>query len=446
MSLKRNIYIPIEVKLREYLPKLFFAYNAIKMNYRIYIGTKNEIFNLIKKKKNKGGIFFYKGGLGKKNADLIKKKCDLIAVMDEEIMPNMHKYMSKMSDKVFLSYLVKNRLNKRNVDKYYTSNKEINNAAKIVLKKKIDILPTGNLKTDLWRNENLYLHSNKIKKIKKEFKDFILFNSDFRYLHERSDYEENFDLSVYKSLKKDLKFIKTEMSNIKRFSKHLKITLIIRPHPIEDNKFWQKVIKKFKNIKLAPPTDDVIPYILASKGVLHNGCTTSNASIFFNKPTGYLIKDSNKFNKDYVIKDKLKYCFKISNSKNFNHWTNNLYKYRPLNSKNKKVFLKKINIQKKSVSAIVIKDLNNSKINKEEKIHITEDKINFFTKFLFKVRNEIKRVLNIEEKRLYISKIPTAITYLEAKKYLKMLNKISKRKEKFLVRQVKNNLIEIECS
>ena len=91
MSLKRNIYIPIEVKVREYLPRLFFAHNAMKMNYRIYIGAKNEIFNLIKKKKDKGGIFFYKGGLGKKNTDLIKKKCDLMAIMYEEIMPNMHK-------------------------------------------------------------------------------------------------------------------------------------------------------------------------------------------------------------------------------------------------------------------------------------------------------------------------------------------------------------------
>ena len=60
MSLKRNIYIPIEVKVREYLPKLFFAYNAIKMNYRIYIGTKKEIFNLIKKKKIREVFFFIK--------------------------------------------------------------------------------------------------------------------------------------------------------------------------------------------------------------------------------------------------------------------------------------------------------------------------------------------------------------------------------------------------
>ena len=98
------------------------------------------------------------------------------------------------------------------------------------------------------------------------------------------------------------------------------------------------------------------------------------------------------------------------------------------------------------MSDLVIKDLNNAKINKEEKIYMTEHKINYFMKFLFKVRNETKRFLNIEKKRHYISKIPSAITYLEAKKHLNALDKNSKRKKKFLVRQVKNNLIEIECS
>ena len=465
MSLKKNIYIPIEIKVREFVPKIFFAHKAAEKNYRIYIGSKDKILEIIEKKEKKGGIFFYKGGLNKDASNLIKKKCDLFAIMDEEIVPNMQKYMNKMSDQSFFSYIIKNRLDQNNADKYYTSNKEINNAAKKVLPNKTLSLPTGNLKIDLWKDGNLDLYAAKKKKIEKKFKNFIIFNSDIRYLHKKNDFEDSFDLDVFKSLKKDSKFIKTEMSNLKRFSKFKnenflflikllakvdknlkKIKLIIRPHPTEDINIWRTVTKSFKNIEICPPRDDVIPYILASKGVIHNGCTTSNASICLNKPTGYLVDNSNIYNKDYVVKNKLKYCFKISNSEDFIYWLNNLNKHKPLNYRNKESFFKKMNIQKESVSDLVIKDLSNSKVFKEKKIYIPKENINYFTEFLFKIKNKIKKILYTKKKRLYISKIPSAITHLEANKYIKILDKNDKRKEKTLIRQVKDNLIEIECS
>jgi len=465
MSLKKNIYIPIEIKVREFVPKVFFAHKAAKKNYRIYIGSKNRILEIIEKKEKKGGVFFYKGGLNKNASSLIKKKCDLFAIMDEEIVPNMQKYMYRMSDQSFFSYIIKNRLEQNNVDKYYTSNKEINNAAKKVLSNKTFSLSTGNLKIDLWKDKNLDLYAAKKKIIKKKFKNFIIFNSDIRYLHNKNDFEDNFDLDVYKSLKKDSRFIKKEMSSLKRFSKFKnknflflikllnnidknlkKIKLIIRPHPTEDINIWRIVTKNLKNIEISPPTDDVIPYILASKGVIHNGCTTSNASICLNKPTGYLIDNSNKYNKDYIVKNKLKYCFKISNSQDFIYWLNNLNKYKPLNDKNKRNFFKKMNIQKESVSDLVIKDLSNSQIFKEKKIYIPKENMNYFSEFLFKMKSIIKKTLYMKKKRFYISKIPSAITHLEANKYIKILDKNDKRKEKTLIRQVKNNLIEIECS
>ena len=255
------------------------------------------------------------------------------------------------------------------------------------------------------------------------------------------------------------------MSNLKRFSKFKyenflflikllkdvdknlkKIKLIIRPHPTEDINIWRVVTKSFRNIQISSPTDDVIPYILASKGVIHNGCTTSNASVSLNKPTGYLIDDSNKLNKDYVVRNKLKYCFKISSSQDLVYWLNNLNKHKPLNNSNKRSFFKTMNIQKKSVSDIVIKDLGNSKIFKEKKIYLSEESKSYLSKFFFKMKNCIKKTLYIKNKRFYLSKIPSAITHLEAKKYIKILNKINKRSEKTLVRQVKDNLIEIECS
>ena len=51
MSLKPNIYIPIEIMFRELSSRIFLAGNMAKAGYRVYLGGKAGIFNLLKKKK-----------------------------------------------------------------------------------------------------------------------------------------------------------------------------------------------------------------------------------------------------------------------------------------------------------------------------------------------------------------------------------------------------------
>jgi hypothetical protein len=82
---KKNIYIPIEIKHREYLSKLFFSFYAIKAGFRIYIGSKRSIYKILNKKKQKEGIFFYKSGIEKNRLTKIKKKCDRIVILDQEL-------------------------------------------------------------------------------------------------------------------------------------------------------------------------------------------------------------------------------------------------------------------------------------------------------------------------------------------------------------------------
>ena len=50
---KYHIYIPIEIFVREINSKILFTLNAVNKNYRVYLGTKNGIDKVIKKK-NKG--------------------------------------------------------------------------------------------------------------------------------------------------------------------------------------------------------------------------------------------------------------------------------------------------------------------------------------------------------------------------------------------------------
>ena len=47
----KHIYIPIEILVRELNTKIFFSYEAVLKDYRVYIGTKSGIDKIIQKKK-----------------------------------------------------------------------------------------------------------------------------------------------------------------------------------------------------------------------------------------------------------------------------------------------------------------------------------------------------------------------------------------------------------
>ena len=83
--MKKNIFIPIEIKHREFLSSLMLTYYAVKSKFRVYIGSKSSINKLLKIKKNKGGIFLFKGGMDLESITEIKKKCNYFAILDQEL-------------------------------------------------------------------------------------------------------------------------------------------------------------------------------------------------------------------------------------------------------------------------------------------------------------------------------------------------------------------------
>ena len=64
--------------------------------------------------------------------------------------------------------------------------------------------------------------------------------------------------------------------------KNPNINILVRPHINENLRKWKKLLKGYKNVFI---TNDgsVVPYILASKCVIHNSCTTSIESYYLGK-------------------------------------------------------------------------------------------------------------------------------------------------------------------
>ena len=89
---KSEIYIPIEIKPREFVSQLLLSGELAKINLRVYLGSKKAIDHLVERKK-KNGIYLYKGGGS--TIDKFKKLSQLvssIAVLDQEISPAFRDY------------------------------------------------------------------------------------------------------------------------------------------------------------------------------------------------------------------------------------------------------------------------------------------------------------------------------------------------------------------
>lgn len=453
---KKSVYIAIEIKVREFISQIFLSSFLIKNGYRVYLGSKNQIFNLIKKKKNKGGIFFYKAGVAKKYVNLVNSKTEKHAVFDQELLPGI------LNGKAAKSFYSKN-INpfvvnaEKFCDAYFATNKLIFDCAKKGLRKlRGKVYHTGSPRIDLWKKKYHYLYDSEVKKIKKKYGNFLLFNSDYQFITGNIEKEVSWYFFNPKDVKewsggkyKDV--IKTEYKRandnynefvkfvpfIKNLSKVTKKKIVIRPHPAENKFVWKKIFSNEKNIFIEDPIKDVFPWILASEGLLHRGCTTSLQSLMIGKPT-FFIDLGKEFKVNYKFKI-FSYQNSIKIKKNFdkNIFHNLKNKKNTVNTKNK--FLNYLGVDNKEESIEKItKIFNNFEISKEEKFEFS-DQSNFIK--LKQIYYSLKRILY----QIYLLITFTKkIQRSDLGKYEKIYGGISKKEVNFYLKKLNKKNINVE--
>ena len=188
--LKKNLYIIIEHKNREFLSQVLLSTFAIKKGLRVFIGNYRGIFKLLSLKKERSGILMMKGGLSEELTRLIKKKCDHYIILDQEISPGYKKtfYVDWVSNR-FLSETIKY------IDLYCCLNDIIFFASKknkLFKKEKIKLFKSGWPRIDTWLPifKNYYLKETR--SIKNKYKNFLLFSSDFG-VTSKEDFEEELE-------------------------------------------------------------------------------------------------------------------------------------------------------------------------------------------------------------------------------------------------------------
>jgi len=132
------------------------------------------------------------------------------------------------------------------------------------------------------------IYKKRVQEIEEDYGNFILITTSYdlsnsAFGHERVFSKENyFDFSSSDSVKNFGKWwlhtskMCSEFVNlILNLSQELPegINIVIRPHPSESSELYEAAFRNFKNINIVS-NDSIVPWILASKFLISEGCTT----------------------------------------------------------------------------------------------------------------------------------------------------------------------------
>ncbi|BHH82695.1 hypothetical protein LA52FAK_09840 [Desulforhopalus sp. 52FAK] len=160
------------------------------------------------------------------------------------------------------------------------------------------VVCSGNARLDLLRPEYRDVFSVETKKLQEEFGPYILVNTNFSHCnHKKGEhgYLELLRNAGKIGTKEEERFAEGWMTHkrclfdafipmIKKVSKAFpEQKVIVRPHPGENHEFWTDVYKSDSNIDVIHD-GGVIPWIMASSVVIHNGCTTGIEAALLKHP------------------------------------------------------------------------------------------------------------------------------------------------------------------
>jgi len=309
MKTKLPLLIPVENQVREFDPKLLLACIAAKRGFSSVIGSRREMeFRIASFPKS---IYLSKS-MTIRSALLFKvahKVGHNIVAWDEEALVHLppETYFSDRLSPVamqYVSHLLAWGQGNANLWRQYPN-----------LPNGIPIHLTGNPRVDMLRPEMRPFFTEDVEKIRKSCGNFILVNTNFNHVNAFSP-----EMNLFKPVKKpgDMpKFGRGARGMSREFAEGLRdhkqavfqdfqqivpaiersfpeYTIIVRPHPTENQEIYRNIAAECKRVQVTNE-GNVVPWILASKAVIHNGCTTGLEAYVMGVPAISYRKTVNDF-------------------------------------------------------------------------------------------------------------------------------------------------------
>ena len=288
MTTKLQILIPVENQVREFDAKLLLACVAANRGFSSVIGSRREMefriacfprsLYLSKSMTIWSALLF----------NVAQKVGHHIVAWDEEALvhlPPETYFSDRLSPTAirFVSHLLAWGQNNANLWRQYPH-----------LPNGIPIHITGNPRADMLRPEMRPYFAEDVDKIQKKYGNFILLNTNFNHVNAFAP-----DMNLFKPVKKPGEtpsFGRGARGMSREFAEGLRdhkqavfesfqhlipdleeafpdYIVIVRPHPTENQEIYRNIAARCKRVQVTNE-GNVVPWILASKAVIHNCCTT----------------------------------------------------------------------------------------------------------------------------------------------------------------------------
>lgn len=295
MSSPRQLILPAEIRSREFDARILQGLLAVQRGWQVVLGSKAMISRHIWRFPR--GVFLCQ--------TLTRRRVTILDIVDSLGMPSVgwceEGLVYQSRDIYLMRRVAPAALSKMSaVVAWGKQSKDDLNVVASPLG--LDVHALGNPRFDLLRTQLRNVHAEEVDQFKKRFGDFILVNTNFSNVNcapeaksrmmpaapsaseSSTDLVERFE--AFREYRRELfQFFQRMIPTLAtRFSKQ---TIVIRPHPAEDPEVWRGIAAQHPNVRVVRE-GSVVPWILASKALVHNGCTTAaEAALMDRCPIAY---------------------------------------------------------------------------------------------------------------------------------------------------------------
>jgi surface carbohydrate biosynthesis protein len=287
-STKVTLIIPVENQVRELDPKLLLACIAARRGFSSVIGSHREIdFRIASFPRS---LYLCKSFTvsNLKMFRIIHKLGHEIVSWDEEALvhlPSEMYYSRRLSPFTmkYVSHLFAWGEENAELWRQYPE-----------FPAELPIHITGNPRNDMLRPEMRPFYESDVKEIRNVYGEFILINTNFNHVNSFSPVQNLFQ--PVKKLGEEAVFGKAARGMTREYAEGFRdhktavfkdfqrlipdlekefpsYTIVVRPHPTENQDIYNRIAANCERVRVTNE-GNVVPWLMATRALIHNGCTT----------------------------------------------------------------------------------------------------------------------------------------------------------------------------
>jgi surface carbohydrate biosynthesis protein len=288
----KSLYLPIEIKQREYDAQIVLAVNAALKGYHVYLGSHAAVFALLRNKTVPSGIYFDKGMPSPERLTWLRSRCKEIWVMDAEVSPihNSEVLARELPSRIYPQGI-------KLIDRYLVVGDEAYVAAcKFFEGEHRKVFKSGWPRLEILEPPYKKIYEKEVRSIKRKFPEFLLFASSFGAIRNPEEVENLRSATLHTAtpywsksmLQKRYENFLYTIQCLRKWDEDPRIpTIVVRPHVSESKEIWLKNLSGLTKT-FVENTGNATSWINGSSGVIHQGSTLSIQSSILNKELFFL--------------------------------------------------------------------------------------------------------------------------------------------------------------